>query len=139
VEPITGSGTADHYVPKSLDVSRAYDWHNYRFACSRMNARKGVAAAVLDPLEVQDGWFQLELVRFQLHAAPGLPVAVVASIDRTIDLLRLNDEACKETRADWCEAYWAGDIGLSFLERRVPLLARELRRQDRLAPADRPR
>lgn len=137
VEPITGLGTADHYVPKSLDARRAYEWANYRFACARMNARKGVAAEVLDPFEVQDGWFQLELVRFQLHAAPRLSVEVVASIDRTIDLLRLNDEACKQTRADWCEAYWTGHLGLSFLERRFPLLARELRRQDRLIPADR--
>lgn len=138
VEPITGNGTADHYVPKSLDPRKAYEWANYRFACARMNARKGVAAEVLDPFEVQDGWFRLELVRFQLHAVPGLPVEVAAAIDRTIDLLGLNDETCKQARADWCEAFWAGDLTLPFLERRFPLLARELRRQGRLSAPDAP-
>jgi hypothetical protein len=129
VEPITGTGTADHYVPKSLDVRRAYEWANYRFASSRMNARKGVAAEVLDPFEVQDGWFQLELVRFQLLPAPGLAAAVVDRIERTIALLGLNDEDCKQTRARWYEDYRAGHLSLPYLERRFPLLARELRRQ----------
>ena len=99
VEPITGSDTVDHYIPKSLDVRSAYEWSNYRFACARMNARKGVAAEVLDPFEVQDGWFQLELVRFQLLPAPGLPSELVARIETTIQLLGLNDEDCKQTRA----------------------------------------
>ena len=139
VEPITGNGTVEHYVPKSLDARKAYEWANYRFACARMNARKGVAAEALDPFEVHDGWFQLELVRFQLHAAPGLPVEIVASIGRTIDLLGLNDEACKDARAEWCGYYWDGHVSLAFLERRFPLLARELRRQDRLSATDRPR
>jgi hypothetical protein len=120
VEPITGSDTVDHYVPKSLDPHKAYDWPNYRFACSRMNARKGVAAEVL-----------------QLHAAPGLPADLVARIENTIQRLELNDEGCKQTRARWYEDYQAGDVSLPFLERRFPLLARELRRQSRLRPLDR--
>jgi hypothetical protein len=137
VEPITGNGTADHYVPKSLDARRAYEWANYRFACSRMNTRKGVAAEVLDPFEVQDGWFQLELVRFQLLPAAGLASELVVRIETTIHLLGLNDEDCKQTRARWYEDYQAGHVSLPFLERRFPLLARELRRQDRLRPLDR--
>lgn len=139
VEPITGSDTVDHYVPKSLDARMAYEWGNYRFACSRMNARKGVAAEVLDPFEVQDGWFQLDLVRFQLQPAPGLSAEVIARIELTIRLLGLDDEDCKHSRASWFENYQAGHISLPFLDRRFPLLARELRRQDRLLPADRPR
>lgn len=138
VELITGSGTADHYVPKSLDARQAYEWSNYRFACARMNSRKGVAAEVLDPFEVQDGWFQLELVRFQLHAAPGLPATVTARIEATIRLLGLNDEHCKQTRVGWYEDYRAGHISLSYLDRRFPLLARELRRKARLRPLDPP-
>jgi hypothetical protein len=138
VEPITGNGTVDHYVPKSLDAGKAYEWANYRFACGRMNTRKGVAGRVLDPFEVQDGWFQLELVRFQLHAAPGLANALVACVDETIEALGLNDETFKKTRADACEGYWRGEYPLAHLVRRFPLLARELRRQDRLVPADRP-
>ena len=137
VEHLTGNGTVDHYVPKSLDPRRAYEWTNYRFACGSMNARKGVASRVLDPFEVQDGWFQVELVRFQLHAAPGLPLEIVASIDDTIHALELNDDACMRARADACEGYWRGDYPLTHLERRFPLLARELRRQGRLVSVDR--
>ncbi|MCX4247950.1 AAA family ATPase [Paraliomyxa miuraensis] len=134
VEPFTGTDTVDHYVPKSLDVRLAYEWSNYRFACARMNARKGVAAEVLDPFEIQDGWFRLELVRFQLHPAPGLPAELTARIEATIGLLGLNDEDCKQTRAGWYEDYQAGLFDLPYLDRRFPLLARELRRQDRIPP-----
>lgn len=108
VERTTGHGTVDHFVPKSRDARMAYDWANYRFACGRMNARKGVAATVLDPFEVQDGWFQVELVRFQLRAAPGLPVELVARIDETIAILSLNDETFLEDRAEACKGFGRG-------------------------------
>lgn len=132
VESITGSDTVDHYVPKSLDVRQAYEWANYRFACARMNARKGVVAQVLDPFEVEDGWFQLELVRFQLIPAPDLASELAARIETTIQLLGLNDEECKQTRARWYEDYQAGHVSLPYVERRFPLLARELHRQGRV-------
>jgi hypothetical protein len=67
----------------------------------------------------------------KLLPAPGLPVALASRIARTIERLGLNDEDCKQTRARWYEDYRAGHLSPPYLERRFPLLARELRRQGR--------
>src|SRR5690606_41234699 len=96
----------------------------HRSACGGVDAGNGVAATVIDPFEVQDGWFQVELVRFQLRAAPGLPVERVARIDETIAILSLNDETFLEDRAEACKGYWSEEYPLAHLERRFPLLAR---------------
>ena len=49
-------------VAKSMRWDQVYEWANYRLACSLMNARKDAIASVLDPFEIEDGWFALELV-----------------------------------------------------------------------------
>jgi 5-methylcytosine-specific restriction endonuclease McrA len=50
IERISGTPSADHFVPKSADLKQAYEWDNYRLACLRMNARKNNYEDVLDPL-----------------------------------------------------------------------------------------
>ena len=37
-EESLGAGTVDHFLPKSLYPGEAYEWKNYRLACSRMNS-----------------------------------------------------------------------------------------------------
>ena len=48
-------------LPKSTRWRDVYEWLNYRLACSRMNSRKGVMPNILDPFEVENEWFVLEL------------------------------------------------------------------------------
>lgn len=48
-------------------------------ACSRLNARKRDFTDILDPFEVQTGWFQLELVGFQVLPAPKLDAEAAAA------------------------------------------------------------
>ena len=133
----TGARSVDHMVPKSEAWDLAYEWSNYRLACSLMNSRKGAATSVLDPFEVDDGWFVLELVEFQVLPGDGLEEAIVEDVWSTINQLRLNDEECRGAREEYALAYWYEGIPLDYLERHAPFVARELRRQDRLAaPAD---
>ena len=101
----TGARSVDHMVPKSLAWDQAYEWRNYRLACALMNARKGDAASVLDPFEVEDGWFVLELVAFQVLPADGLADPTAAAVDDTIRRLRLNDEECCGAREEYAEEY----------------------------------
>jgi 5-methylcytosine-specific restriction endonuclease McrA len=132
IEPVTGARSVDHMVPKSVAWDRVYEWDNYRLACALMNARKSEAMTVLDPFEVEDGWFELELVAFQVGPRRGLPPEIEARIDDTIRRLGLNDRECRAARGEYVEAYLCGDIRLEHLERRAPFIARELRRQGRL-------
>ena len=133
----TGAPSVDHMVAKSTRWDQVYEWRNYRLACSLMNARKGVIASVLDPFEIEHGWFALELVDFHVVPGEGTPDDMVADVQGTIERLRLNDLICREARAEYAESYWDGQIRIDYLTRHAPFVARELRLQDRLREDDR--
>ena len=133
----TGAPSVDHMAPKSTRWDRVYEWRNYRLACALMNSRKGDIARVLDPFEIGDGWFALELVEFQVVPNGGLPTEVAATVEDTIDRLRLNGPVCCEARLEYAEDYWRRRITVDYLTRHSPFVARELRRQERLREEDR--
>ena len=132
----TGARSVDHIVPKSMAWDRAYEWHNYRLACSLMNSRKGAAASVLDPFEVEDGWFELELVAFQVLPADGLADPAAAAVEDTIEHLRLNVVECCGAREEYAEEHWSEYINFDYVRRHAPFVANELRRQNRLRETD---
>ena len=132
----TGARSVDHMVPKSMAWDRAYEWDNYRLACSLMNSRKGAAASVLDPFDVEEGWFVLELFAFQVLPAQGLADPTAAAVEATIKRLRLNDEECRGAREEYAVEYWREEVSLDYVERRAPFVANELRRQNRLRAPD---
>ena len=134
IHRVTGAGSVDHFAAKSKDWKRVYEWLNYRLCCSRLNARKNAFDDVLDPFDVEDGWFHLELVGFQVIPAPELPPETLDQVQRTIDRLRLND--FRRGREEDAERYWAGGFSLGVLKEESPFVARELHRQSRLNPGD---
>ncbi|MDQ0122056.1 hypothetical protein J2W17_001001 [Pseudomonas lini] len=78
IEPVTGGASVDHMLPKSLAWQDVYEWHNYRLACTLMNARKNNYENVLDPFEVEDGWFRLKLTGYQVIPGIDLDPAIHA-------------------------------------------------------------
>ena len=132
----TGAPSVDHMVPKSTRWDQVYEWRNYRLACALMNARKGAVASVLDPFDIEDGWFALELVGFQVMRGERLPDGVRTAVEATIERLRLNDVTCCAARAEFAEDYWRGAISADYLSRHAPFVAVELRRQGRLRGDD---
>ena len=131
IEPVTGAASVDHMLPKSLSWQEAYEWRNYRLACSLMNSRKNDYRDVLDPFEIDDDWFHLELVGYQVIPRAGLEPAIKTRVQATIDRLKLNDRDCLTVREDYATDYFQGDISLGYLRRRAPFLAREIERQGR--------
>lgn len=134
IERTTGSPTVDHVLPKSKHWDRVYEWDNYRLACSLMNGIKGDLETVLDPFTIGDDWFALEFVAFQVKPGPGATDQIQQAMHKTLELL--NQPECCEARGEYVENYLAGEIALSHLTRRAPFIARELRRQGKLLPAD---
>lgn len=135
IERITGSATVDHWAPQSTRWDRVYEWDNYRLACSLMNARKSAFGDVMDPFEVEEGMFALDLVA--LKAVPGPRAgAREAEVAATIKRLGLDGSDYAEALADHYHDYLEGEISLRRLEKRAPFLARELRRQGRLRRED---
>ncbi len=137
IHPVTGARSVDHMAAKSRAWDQVYQWHNYRLACSRLNARKLDFGDVLDPFEVQDRWFELEFNGFQLRAAEDLDQETTEKVDSTIDRLGLNDHWFRYSRErDW-DNYSKGHISLEILEEESPLVAREGRRQGLCRAGDR--
>ena len=134
IHPVTGARSTDHFAPKSRSRHHVYEWSNYRLCCSRMNARKNDFGAVLDPFTITSGWFQLELLGFQVIPNPNLPQNQRAAIQDTIDRLRLDD--FRSHREKDAERYWQRDISLRVLKEESPFVAEELRRQGRLNAGD---
>lgn len=128
IERVTGAASVDHMLPKSLNWQEVYEWRNYRLACSLMNSRKNDYQDVLDPFEIDNGWFRLELVGYQVVPAPDLPPDINERVQATIDRLRLNDYECLKLREEYAEEYSRGDISQAHLRRRAPFLAREINR-----------
>ncbi|MBK1643066.1 hypothetical protein CKO25_00025 [Thiocapsa imhoffii] len=134
IHPVTGAASVDHMAPKSRAWDRVYEWDNYRLAAARLNARKNAFGDVLDPFEVQNGWFELELVGFQIIPAHGLTKDICKQVQNTIDRLRLND--FRSSREEDAVIYWERHISFARLMRESPFVAMELRRQGRLRDGD---
>jgi len=141
IEPITGP-TVDHFVAITRSAPHeAYEWNNFRLACSLMNARKNAFPDVLDPFDVQDGWFALDLNTFEVQPAEGIGAELKQRVENTVDRLALNSRECVTMRKRWFDAYWLPKnptqrVPLEFLENQAPFLARELQRQGRVHPTD---
>lgn len=134
IHPVTGAPSVDHMAPKSRAWDQVYEWSNYRLAASRLNARKNDFGDVLDPFHVQNAWFRLELVGFQVLPGQGLSPGLRQQIQDTIDRLQLND--FRADRAHDAEKYWERRISFGVLLEESPFVAMELRRQARLFDRD---
>ena len=134
VEPAVGGVSADHYIAKSSLAGGTYDWANYRLACTKMNARKGVFADVLDPCTLLPGQtvFHLELVTGRVFVDPALPAAdpaLAALAEATITRLGLDDGNSRAMRARHFGDYVRGDISAVVLQRDSPFVYAEADRQ----------
>lgn len=99
-----------------------------------MNSRKQDFGDVLDPFLIKDGWFQLELMGFQVLPNPKLSAARRKAVQDTIDRLGLN--GFRTAREDDAEKYWHRHVSLHVLKLESPFVAAELRRQGRLNSGD---
>jgi len=137
IEKATGSPTVDHFIPKSTNWRLVYEWSNYRLSAACVNTAKGVLE-VVDPFEVQAGWFELNLATFHIQRGHGTPNAQHTKIDNTLPLLNLRD--CWQQRQEYVKRYQLGPgnkgIDLAYLEHRAPFIASELRRQGKLVRGD---
>jgi hypothetical protein len=133
IHPVTGSRSVDHMAAKSRAWDQVYEWKNYRLASSLLNARKREFGDVLDPFLIEDDWFELELVGFQVKPAKHLDQPTRNQVQATIDRLGLND--FRTSRERDAENYWKG-VPFSVLMEESPFVARELRRQGQVRPED---
>lgn len=131
----TGNPSVDHMVPKSRAWDRVYEWANYRLCAASVNSRKSDLQSIIDPFEIGDGWFRLELVAFQVIRGPHVAPAGEGRLDATLELL--NADEFRRARQEYVEQYEQRHISFAYLQHRAPFVAAELRRQGCLHAGDR--
>ena len=128
--PPMGS-SVDHFLPKSVTPSKAYEWSNFRLCRARLNSHKGNHEDVLDPFKLSSGWFQMDFSTFLLVANPCLPQSDQDLVQATIDRLKLNtDNDYVTERVIVVSEYCKSKITFETLEKRYPFLAAEMTRQN---------
>lgn len=138
IEPATGNPTVDHFTPKSKAWNLVYEWSNYRLAAGLINSKKQAVENVLDPFKIGPDWFALEFVAFQVKPGPGALGDIADRVDDTITKLGLNRDECCKARQEYFDDYLDEEdpIPFSYLERRAPFVASEMRRQGYLRTED---
>jgi hypothetical protein len=123
-------GTVEHYLSKDNYPNLAYAWSNYRYASGSINSSKGnLDGKILDPFEVQEGWFEILLPSMQLIRTDAVPVGLREKANFTIEKLHLvNGEKVRQNRLTWYNQFKAGKITLSGLQDLAPLIAAAVRK-----------
>lgn len=120
------SGTTDHFFSTAKPNNRhlIYEWNNYRFAASTLNSSKqDLDDRILDPFEVQAGWFEVLLPSMQLVRTDAVPDHLRAKADFTIDRLRLvKGRKVRMNRLHWYETF-KRNRDLTGLRDHAPLVA----------------
>ena len=129
------AGTVDHYISFRAERLLAYEWDNYRHAAGWVNSSKQCADdLVLDPFEVEDGWFEILLPSLQLVVTDAAPAELRARAEYTLARLHLrDDERVIRQRREWYRMHCDGELTLEGLRTKAPLIARAIDKQQRRA------
>lgn len=98
-EWVTGAGSTDHFVAKSKDAKKAYEWDNYRLSCLGPNRNKNKYDDVLDPVGLTNNTFELVLITGEIRPSRALTDrALIAAARKTITRLKLDSADHREMR-----------------------------------------
>lgn len=124
----TGTPTVDHFKPKMKFPHLAYEWTNFRLASQRWNGIKRDWEDVLDPFEIEYGWFLLNFFTLRVFPNEELPTDTKSKVARTIERLNLNKPKFRKIRASWLKRYCNG-LPFELFRKDAPFIAHELERQ----------
>ena len=114
-------GAVDHFLSKEFHRDRAYDWNNYRYISPSVNSSKSTLDdKVLDPFEIQPGWFEVQLPSMLLIRTSLVPSALQAKADFTLKRL-LNSRKARRNRRVWYEDHKVRGLPLANLTDYAPL------------------
>ncbi len=121
----------DHFFPKSRYPDLAYEWDNYRLCLQKLNNNKADNEGIADPFDIVEGDFVLDIPSCYIKPGNGLSPGKVKMIEKTIDILKLNDDSnFVSGRANILTDYANDQITIDFLRKRYPFIASEIERQN---------
>jgi hypothetical protein len=129
------NGTVDHFLSTENQRHFAYEWSNYRYATSWLNSSKqSLDQAVLDPFQVREEWFEIDLASLHLKLTAAVPKGLAERASFTIDRLGLDyGRRTIQNREHYYNSYRNGVFSLHYLEQVAPLIATAVRRERLMA------
>ncbi|MCC6476245.1 hypothetical protein IT157_04245 [bacterium] len=125
----TGAGTVEHFFPKSLMPQFAYEWENYRLVTRIVNSRKRDYLDVLDPADIENDWFLLNLLSGKPYPNPQLDCDIMGKVSVTINRLGLDKPRVNAMRALHYQKYVSGKWSAEELHESSPFVWNEASRQ----------
>ena len=122
-------GSVDHFLPKSRHPELAYEWSNYRLSCEFSNRAKATKIGLMDPFQIEWGWFAICFPQCDVVVGPKLPKHREREAQFTIKALKLNSEHVVGVRSCMAMEFRKGQVTLDHLQRYYPFLAAEIKRQ----------
>lgn len=121
-------GTVDHFMPKSTHPEFAYEWSNFRLSLLRINAYKGTHEDILDPFEIGESWFFMDIMTGKVSPNPELDETIQKQVQTTIERLHLNDSEYRNRRIQDVDDFMSGKITFGYLKTYAPFVASEIQR-----------
>lgn len=122
----------DHFVSLDEDRSKAYEWDNFRYCVGWFNSKKRHARSdqILDPLDVQDDWFELSWRELQLRVTDQFPSRLRDRAEYMLEKLGLRNGATViRNRESYLDQFiQEGESALPFIERYAPLVAKAIKK-----------
>ena len=124
------SVSVDHFLSKAKYPQLAYEWDNHRLARPKLNRNKADSEEVVDPFQVQSGWFVLDCPSCLVLQGENLDGSTRHAVSSTIRVLKLNsDNLAAERCCRWLVDLANNLISFGYLKREYPFLASEVERQ----------
>jgi uncharacterized protein (TIGR02646 family) len=123
-----GNDTVEHFIPKSIYPSLAYEWSNYRLVCGRLNGRKRDFQDVVDPFDVVLGMFRLEFPSLLVSVGSNLTASQKSMAASTIMRLKLNEARSIDMRLHFVQHLVNGQITKQYVSQHAPFLSSEMDR-----------
>ena len=123
------AATVDHFVPKSIQRSLAYEWSNYRLCSFRVNSTKK-ERPVVDPFRVKPGTFCIDWSDGSVYVSKSVRRGKYRTLcEKTIEILALNRNGYCKTRLKTFGEYQRGEVSDAWLQRNCPFIWEELGRR----------
>ena len=129
IERVTGFRSVEHFKPKGKYPALAYDWDNFRLVCGLMNGRKGDHEDVLDPFDIPENIFTLDLVSGDILVSPQCPEKIRKRAELTIARLRLGDPECCAMRSEHISKIFNNDWSYEEAKSMSPFVVASLEQQ----------
>lgn len=130
-EWVTGAASTDHFVAKSRCAGDAYEWANYRLSCLGPNRNKNKFDDILDPFDLPEEVFYLNLVDGRIFVNPALSEDLEKAAQGTIKRLKLDSPPHRKMRAKHFERYLRSKDQQTLMEL-SPFVWAEAKRQQLL-------